>query len=139
MRVSVHDPLAARASLPPGATVADALRRPGVSAADVAGALGPDIDPATAARVEIEIKMEGYVRRAQSAIDRAARDEAVALPIGLDYDVIPALSREAREKLARTRPRTLGAATRIPGLTAADVALVSVHVHRLRATEQAPA
>ena len=55
----------------------------------------------------------------------------MALPTDLDYDAIPALSREAREKLDRARPRTLGAATRIPGITPTDVALVSVHVHRL--------
>jgi tRNA uridine 5-carboxymethylaminomethyl modification enzyme len=44
---------------------------------------------------------------------------------------VPALSREGREKLARIRPRTLGAAARIPGITPTDVALVSVHLHRL--------
>ena len=78
--------------------------------------------------------MDGYVRRQKTAIDRAARDEAVALPRDLDYAAIRALSREAREKLDRTRPRTLGAAARIPGISPADVALVSVHVHRLTAT-----
>ena len=127
------------AALPPGATLADALRRPDVTVADVLDHVPARVDVPIAARVEIEIKMEGYVRRAQVAIDRAARDEAVILPGRLAYDSIPGLSHEAREKLARTRPRTLGAAARIPGITPADVALVSVHVHRLAQAAPAPA
>src|SRR5947209_4789775 len=127
-------------TLPAGATLADALRRPGVTIAAVLDRFPAGTDPQIAARVETEIKMDGYVRREQLAIGRAARDEAVGLPADLDYAAIRALSREAREKLDRARPRTLGAASRIPGLTPADVALVSVHVHRLtvqRAAEPA--
>ena len=120
-----------RTILQPGATLADALRRPDVAVDDVLDRFPAETGVETARRVEIELKMDGYVRRAQAAIERAARDEAVALPGDLDYAAIPALSREAREKLDRTRPRTLGAATRIPGITPTDVALVSVHVHRL--------
>ena len=78
--------------------------------------------------------MEGYVQRQETAIERAARDEAVLLPADLEYGAIRALSREAREKLDRIRPRTLGAAARIPGISPTDVALVSVHVHRRAAT-----
>ncbi len=138
-RLPANGAPASHAALPPGATVADALRRPNVSVADLLERLPPDTDAAIAARAEIEIKMEGYVRRAQAAIERAARDEAIALPSRLDYGEIPALSREAREKLSRARPGTLGAATRIPGITPADVALVSVHVHRLAQSVAAPA
>jgi tRNA uridine 5-carboxymethylaminomethyl modification enzyme len=122
-----------RTNLLPGATLADALRRPDVAVADVLDRFPAGTDPDAAARVEIELKMDGYVRRQQTAIERAGRDEAVALPADLDYAAIRALSREARERLERTRPRTLGAAARIPGITPSDVALVSVHVHRLTA------
>jgi tRNA uridine 5-carboxymethylaminomethyl modification enzyme len=125
-----------RIALPTGSTLADALRRPDVSVADVADRFPPGTAHATAARVEIEVKMDGYVRRQQLAIDRAARDEAVVLPGDLDYAEIRALSREAREKLERARPRSLGAAMRIPGITPTDVALVSVHVHRLAAARE---
>ena len=124
-------------TLPPGSTLADALRRPDVTVADVSDRFPPDTDREIATRVEIEIKMDGYVRRQQLAIDRAARDEAVRLPADLDYATIRALSGEAREKLDRARPRTLGAAARIPGITPSDVALVSVHIHRLTATPTA--
>lgn len=119
-----------RAVLQAGSTIADALRRPDVGAADVRGLFAAEIDDDTAARVEIEIKMEGYVRRGQAAVDRAARDEGVAVPADLDFAEVTALSREGREKLTRVRPRTLGAAARIPGITPTDVALLSVHLHR---------
>jgi tRNA uridine 5-carboxymethylaminomethyl modification enzyme len=119
-----------RTNLLPGATLADALRRPDVAVADVLDRFPAGSDPEIAARVEIELKMDGYVRRQQVAIDRASRDEAVVLPADLAYAAVRALSREAREKLERARPRTLGAAARIPGITPSDVALLSVHVHR---------
>lgn len=127
------------ARLPQGATLADALRRPDLTVADVLDRFPPGTDPEIAVRVEIELKMAGYVGRQQTAIDRAARDEAVTLPADLDYGAIRALSLEAREKLDRTRPRTLGAAARIPGLNPADLALVSVHLHRQRAAAPASA
>ena len=122
-----------RVNLSLGATLADALRRPDVTIGDLPDAF-PSLDDATAARVEIELKMDGYVRRQQTAIERAARDEGVAVPGDFDYAAIRALSREAREKLDRTRPRTLGAARRIPGITPTDVALLSVYLHRHAAT-----
>jgi tRNA uridine 5-carboxymethylaminomethyl modification enzyme len=120
-----------RSTLSPGATVADALRRPEVGIADVRAHFPAPIGDDVAARVEIELKMAGYVQRRQTAIDRAARDEGTVLPSDLDYEAVPALSREGREKLGRIRPRTLGAAARIPGITPTDLALVSVHLHRL--------
>jgi tRNA uridine 5-carboxymethylaminomethyl modification enzyme len=125
--------------LPPGATLAGALRRPDVTVADVADRFPAGTETEIAARAEIELKMDGYVRRQQAAIDRAARDEGIGVPLDLDYSAIRALSREAREKLERARPRTMGAAARIPGITPADVALVGVYVHRAGAAEPAPA
>ena len=65
----------------------------------------------TVARLEIELKMDGYVRRQQTAIERAQRDEAVLIPAQLDYGALGSLSLEAREKFERARPRTLGAAS----------------------------
>jgi tRNA uridine 5-carboxymethylaminomethyl modification enzyme len=117
------------AQMPAGQTVADVLRRPDVAFADVAAEL-PDVDERIGARLEIEIKMAGYVGRQQTAIARAAADESVLLPPDVDYPGLTALSLEARDKLARTRPRTLGAAARVPGITPADIAVLSVMVHR---------
>jgi tRNA uridine 5-carboxymethylaminomethyl modification enzyme len=128
-----------RTNLLAAATLADALRRPDVAIADVLDRFPAGTDPEIAARIEIELKMDGYVRRQQLAIDRAARDEAVVLPDDLEYAAIRGLSREARDKLERVRPRTLGTAARIPGITPSDVALVSVHVHRLTSRTPVPA
>jgi tRNA uridine 5-carboxymethylaminomethyl modification enzyme len=117
------------AVMPPGATVADVLRRPDVRYADVAAEL-PAVAAAIGERLEIEIKMAGYVGRQEAAIARAAADEAVLLPAAFDYRAVAALSLEARDKLSRVRPRTLGAAGRVPGITPADLAVLSVVLHR---------
>jgi len=116
-----------------GTTIADALRRPNLDFADVAGLFEPPIDPEIGERVAIEIKCEGYVRREQLAIAKAAKDERVTIPGDFDYAAIAALSREAREKLGTQRPRTLGMAARIPGVTPSDVAIVALFVHKHRA------
>jgi tRNA uridine 5-carboxymethylaminomethyl modification enzyme len=124
-------------TLAPGATLADALRRPDVSFPDVASAFPEPLAADIGERVEIELKMNGYVQRAQLAIEKAAREEQTMLPADLDYAAIAALSREAREKLTSRRPRTLGAASRIPGITPADMAILSVVLHRDRAGRSA--
>jgi len=120
------------AALSPGATIADALRRPELRFSDVAGFFPSPVEPAIGDRVHTEIAMEGYVRRAELAIAKAAKDESTLLPAALDYATIGQLSREAREKLARVRPRTLGAASRVPGITPADLSVLSVVLHRDR-------
>ncbi|HEV3092710.1 MAG TPA: tRNA uridine-5-carboxymethylaminomethyl(34) synthesis enzyme MnmG [Candidatus Cybelea sp.] len=113
-----------------GQTIADALRRPALGFADVAGAFDPALEETTGERVAIEIKCEGYARREELAIEKAAQRERAAIPPDFDYSGIRALSREAREKLGAMRPRTLGMAGRIPGITPSDVALVSIFLHR---------
>ena len=116
-----------------GHTIADALRRPNVMFEDISARFTPSLSPQTAERVEIEVKIAGYVRRQQLAIERAAKTEAVVIPDEFDYGAIAALSHEAREKLSAQRPRTLGSAARIPGVTPADVAIVGLFIHRERA------
>ncbi len=118
-----------------GATVTDALRRPNLGFSEIAPYLEEPLDAGTGERLAIEVKVEGYVRRELLAIEKAARTEAVVIPESLDYASIPQLSREAREKFARQRPRTLGVAGRIPGVTPSDVAILSVFVHKNRQTQ----
>jgi tRNA uridine 5-carboxymethylaminomethyl modification enzyme len=118
-----------------GATVAEALRRPEIEFADVAEFCAPDETPEIGERVAIELKLEGYVRRQQLAVARAERNESVSLPENFAFAAIGALSTEAREKLTQRRPRTLGAASRIPGISPADIAILSVHLYRRRALE----
>jgi tRNA uridine 5-carboxymethylaminomethyl modification enzyme len=116
--------------LGPGATLADALRRPELSYVDVADRFPEPLAPEIGERVHIEIAMDGYVRRAQTAILQSASDEARIIPVDTDYGSLHQLSLEAREKLLRVRPRTLGAAARVPGITPADIAVLRVVLHR---------
>ena len=120
-----------------GSTLADALRRPRLGYADVADRFRPAVDAEIGERVAIEIKCEGYVRREEMAIERAAKAERVTIPGDFDYASIRALSREAREKLAHQRPRTIGMAGRIPGITPSDVAIVALFIHKSQ--QRAPA
>jgi len=121
--------LAERTRLPQG-TVAEVLRRPETIASGVAGAL--PVDAETLERVAIEIKLAGYVKRQEVAIARATRGEETTVPDDFPFAAIFALSREAREKCARYRPRSLGAAARLPGISPADVAILGVALHRAR-------
>ncbi len=111
------------------------LRRPEV---DYAGLLslpgvGPGaVDPRVAEQVEIQAKYAGYIERQQEEIDRQRRHEQLALPPDLDYAAVQGLSREVREKLSRHQPRTLGQASRVPGVTPAAVSLLLVHLKRGR-------
>ncbi|GIW45035.1 MAG: tRNA uridine 5-carboxymethylaminomethyl modification enzyme MnmG [Candidatus Binatia bacterium] len=114
-------------------SLAQLLRRPelGYNAVAALAAAGPSPLPAdVAAQVEVEIKYAGYVRRQQEQIERLRKMEETPIPSDLDFEAIPGLSREVREKLARVRPRSLGQAARVPGLTPAALALLSVHLRR---------
>jgi tRNA uridine 5-carboxymethylaminomethyl modification enzyme len=119
----------------PGTSVAAALRRPEVSAADVASLL--PTAPEILERVEIECKLEGYVKRQEDVALRAQRREAVVVPDDFAFSTVAALSREAREKFARYRPRSLGAAARLPGISPADVGILEVALHRWRSGREA--
>ncbi len=115
-----------------GSTVAAALRRPELGPADVAAEFACDAE--TLERVAIEIKLEGYVARQRDAISRAKREEDAAIPGDFPFARVAALSLEARDKFARYRPRSLGAAARLPGVSPSDVAILSVALHRARAS-----
>ncbi len=113
-------------------SLAQLLRRPELSYLAVSLLAPPptDVPPDVAAQVEVEVKYSGYVRRQEDQIERLRRMEETPIPPDLDFDSIPGLSREVREKLTRVRPRSLGQAARVPGLTPAALALLSVHLKR---------
>ncbi len=121
----------AHATRTPEGSVAECLRRPEVAAADVAEFLPGEAE--IRERVAVEIKLAGYVKRQETAIARAARAEETPVPGDFAFDAVAALSREAREKFARFRPRSLGAAGRLAGISPADVAILGVALHRARA------
>src|SRR5579871_2882235 len=78
--------------------------------------------------VETEIKYEGYLLQQQRAIERMKKSEQRTIPDWFDYRSVSGLSREMQEKLLRVQPRTLGHASRIPGVTPAAVSLVNVYI-----------
>ena len=83
-------------------------------------------------QVEIEAKYGGYIRQQQIEVERLGRLETRHIPDGFDYDSIPSLRHEARQKLNRFRPVTLGQASRIDGVTPADLAILMVYLERAR-------
>jgi tRNA uridine 5-carboxymethylaminomethyl modification enzyme len=101
-----------------------ALRRPESRIDDVL----PGLPPSVAEQVEIEIKYEGYLRRQQLEVDRARRAEEKAIPAHFDFSRVRHLRHEALEKLQRFRPATLGLASRIAGVTPADLQLLRIHL-----------
>jgi tRNA uridine 5-carboxymethylaminomethyl modification enzyme len=80
--------------------------------------------------VEIELKYAGYIARQEAAIDKLRRSEEKLLPASLNYDSIPSLRAETRQKLAAIRPATFGQAARISGITPADLALLSIYLEK---------
>ncbi|MFM2276101.1 MAG: tRNA uridine-5-carboxymethylaminomethyl(34) synthesis enzyme MnmG [Pseudomonadota bacterium] len=132
-------------------SLAELLRRPDVSYAglmslgggryasvDLAADLSAEATSAEVARegatvveqVEIAAKYAGYIDRQRGEIERAAHYENLKLPADLDYMQVTALSIEARQKLARYRPETLGLASRISGITPASISLLMVHLKK---------
>jgi tRNA uridine 5-carboxymethylaminomethyl modification enzyme len=88
--------------------------------------------------VETEIKYSGYLDQQSKAIERLKRSEQRLIPEWFDYAKVSGLSREMNEKLTRVRPRTLGQASRIPGVTPAAVSLINVFIE-IQARQQATA
>lgn len=89
--------------------------------------------------VETDLKYEGYLRREEEQIERQRAQESEQIPAGLDYSAIPSLRLEARQKLRDYAPETLGQASRISGITPADISVLSVWMRKLSAAESAPA
>jgi tRNA uridine 5-carboxymethylaminomethyl modification enzyme len=79
---------------------------------------------------EIQLKYEGYIRREQELVDKMLRLESVKLYPDMDYGELTALSAEAREKLGKIRPQTIGQASRISGVSPSDVSVLLVHMGR---------
>lgn len=107
------------------------LRRPAMdldSALAMAAGEGTEVelseDPRVREQVALVAAYDGYLQREQRLIERARKLEGLRIPERVDYAALPSLSHESREKLTRVRPRTIGQASRIPGLRPTDVALL---------------
>ncbi|HEY1371183.1 MAG TPA: tRNA uridine-5-carboxymethylaminomethyl(34) synthesis enzyme MnmG [Candidatus Binatia bacterium] len=115
-----------------GTTLAQLLKRPEIGFAELRqlAAMLKDIPIDIALQAEVDIKYAGYIDRQLEAVKRAKNFESVRLPEDIDYAAVTGLSREAREKLSRIRPRSLGQASRIAGITPAAISLLSVYLHK---------
>jgi tRNA uridine 5-carboxymethylaminomethyl modification enzyme len=115
-----------------GVSLAQLLKRPDVSVETLAvcdeqlSALPVDVRE----QLAIETKYEGYIARQKEMVERFRRSEKIEIPESLDYFSIEGLSAEVREKLNKVRPLNLGQAARIPGVTPAAVAILSVVLRR---------
>ncbi|MCX6344312.1 MAG: tRNA uridine-5-carboxymethylaminomethyl(34) synthesis enzyme MnmG [Armatimonadetes bacterium] len=103
------------------------LRRPEMHYSDIARAISNGhVPPDVAEQVELGIKYQGYIERQYLQVEQAKKLEDKIIPEGADYAQMQSLSREAMEKLGRIQPVTIGQASRIPGVTPADIAMLSV-------------
>ena len=133
VRAALLDEVLAKRGVAPmgkGGPAAEMLRRPEVDYSAVAAVIGwgEGVDERMAGRITTEIKYAGYIARQQRAIKEVKRLEKTRIPEDFDYAPLDGLRLEAREKLAKVRPLDLAQAGRIPGVSPADMAVLSVAV-----------
>jgi len=110
-----------------GVLLSQILKRPEVrydGLPNANGSLHQDVK----SQVEILMKYEGYIRREEHDLQISREWDGVIIPDNIDYHSIRSIRKEAQEKLSKIRPRTLGQALRIPGLTPADIAMIALSV-----------
>jgi len=122
--------LEARGSAPVAnsARLADLLRRPNITYADIApfDTNRPDLPASVTEEVEIQIKYAGYLARQEKQVAEFKKEESRLLPADIDYDSIVGLRLEAREKLSQIRPMSIGQAGRISGVSPSDIAVLLI-------------
>jgi tRNA uridine 5-carboxymethylaminomethyl modification enzyme len=117
-------------------TASQLLRQPEVRLEKLlcSGAVSLEVNPSHSdidvASVETSIKYWGYLKRQESEVARARKDEARRIPAGFRFDEVPGLTREVVQRLVEVQPDTLGHALRVPGVTPAAVAVLSTYIGR---------
>lgn len=113
-------------------SLAELLKRPALRYEQVARLVpAPDaLPPAVKEQVEIQIKYDGYIQRQQRQIHQFKKLENFRIPEAFDYADVPGLKTEAREKLAKIRPASIGQASRLPGVSPADISILTVMLHQ---------
>ena len=116
--------------------LAELLKRPELHYQDISQlAPAPEILSETVKeQVEIQIKYEGYIQRQQRHIHQFKKMENSQIPDTFDYAEVPGLKAEAREKLMKIRPTSIGQASRLPGVSPADVSILTIMLHQRKAT-----
>ena len=118
-------------------TISKLCKRPELSIKEVIGLIVNDVDPLVGTllnnekaleQVEIELKYEGYIKRQYEMVERMEKFESAKVPLTLNYANIKALSTEGREKLNKVKPRSIGQASRISGVTPSDISILLVYL-----------
>ena len=114
------------------ARLADLLRRPQITYADIApfDSGRPELPEAVTEEVEIQVKYAGYLARQEKQVAEFKKEEARRLPADIDYDSIAGLRLEAREKLSAIRPMSIGQAGRISGVSPSDIAVLLIYLEQ---------
>ena len=114
------------------ARLADLLRRPQVTYADIApfDPGRPELPEAVTAEVEIQVKYAGYLERQLKQVEEFKKEESRLLPPDIDYLSIHGLRLEARQKLSEIRPMSIGQAGRISGVSPADIAVLLIYLEQ---------
>ena len=122
-----------------GCKMADLVRRPQLNYADLArfDADRPELSSEVAEQVELQIKYEGYISKQLEQIEQMRRLESTVLPTDTDYHTVYGLRLEAIEKLNKVQPASIGQASRISGVSPADISLLSVWAKNLKGAENA--
>jgi tRNA uridine 5-carboxymethylaminomethyl modification enzyme len=116
--------------------IAQVLLRPGIGLQDLRNALpalGQSLEsfrPEIIEQAEIQVKYDVYIEKERDLVDRMGQMDTLEIPGSFDYARVKAISAEAREKLGRIRPRTLGQASRISGINPSDVQILMVYMGR---------
>ena len=115
--------------------LADLLKRPELRYEHVTQIAPPGetLPPAVQEQVEIQIKYDGYIQRQQRQVHQFKRLENFRIPDTFDYTSVQGLKTEAREKLTKIRPVSIGQASRLPGVSPADISILTVILHQQRA------
>lgn len=112
--------------------LADLLKRPELRYEHIVGMVPPpeELPHAVKEQVEIQIKYDGYIQRQQRQIHQFKRLENLRIPDSFSYAVVQGLKTEAREKLEKIRPASIGQASRLPGVSPADISILMVMLHQ---------
>ena len=104
------------------------LRRPGVELCKILDLMQVEYDPEIAKQVEIEIKYEGYITKAKREAERMLKMDNIKLPTDIDYLCVDNLALEARQKLEKIKPHSLGQASRISGINPSDIQVLAIYL-----------
>jgi len=112
--------------------VYDLLKRPELGYADIEKIIEKNdaLTDEVKEQVEIQVKYEGYIKKAKEQVERMLKMEDKKIPEDIDYDAIPGLATEAREKLKKIRPLSVGQASRISGVNPADISILLVYIEQ---------